>query len=88
MKLKKSFCTQKVADGQIMVPVDNSESNFKGIVRSNSTAAFVVDMLKEGTTKEELLQKLADTYDAPVEKLVADLDKVLEKLRSIDAIEE
>ena len=45
-------------------------------------------MLKEGTTKEELLQKLADTYDAPVEKLEADLDKILEKLRSIDAIEE
>ena len=88
MKLKKTFCTQKVADGQIMVPVDNSESSFKGIVRSNSTAAFVVDMLKEGTTKEEILKKLTDTYDAPVEKLESDLDKILEKLKSIDAIED
>ena len=74
MKLKKGFYTQTIEDGQVLVPVDPQESNFRGIVRSNETAAFVVDCLKEETTRDELLQKLKDTYEGDEEKMASDLE--------------
>lgn len=86
MKLKKGFYTQEINEGQVLVPVDPQESNFRGIVRSNETAAFVVDCLKEETTRDEILQKLKDTYDGDEEKMASDLDSVLEKLKGIGAI--
>lgn len=86
MKLKKGFYTQTIEDGQVLVPVDPQESNFRGIVRSNETAAFVVDCLKEETTRDEILQKLKDTYEGDEEKMASDLDEVLYKLQDIGAI--
>ena len=88
MKLKEGFCTQKIAKGQVMVPVGNADTDFRGIVRSNSTAAFVVDCLKEETTRDEILNKLKNTYDGTEDVMANDLDRVLEQLRSIKAIEE
>ncbi len=86
MKLKKGFYTQTIADGQVLVPVDPEESEFRGIVRSNETAAFVVDCLKEETTRDEILKKLTETYEGDEEKMGADLDVVLDKLKNIGAI--
>ena len=88
MKLKDGFCTQKIARGQVMVPVAKADTEFRGIVRSNETAAFVVDCLKEETTREDILNKLKDTYDAPEDVMAKDMDSVIDKLRSIDAIAE
>ena len=50
MKLKKEFITQDVDDMQVMVSTDNKL--FSGIVRSNKSAAFIVNCLKEDTTIE------------------------------------
>ena len=86
MKLKEGFCTQKIAKGQVMVPLGKADTDFRGIVRSNSTAAFVVNCLKEETTRDEILEKLKNTYDAPEDVMAKDLDEVLEKLKSINAI--
>ena len=47
MKLKKSFITHTTGNEQILVAADNS---FSGLVRSNQTAAFIVDCLKKETS--------------------------------------
>ncbi len=88
MKLKKGFCTQTISDGQVMVPTAEAETDFRGIVRSNETAAFVVDMLKNETTKDEILNALKQEYEGDERKMEQDLLSVLDKLKSIDAIEE
>lgn len=88
MKLKKGFCTQTISEGQVMVPTAEAETDFRGIVRSNETAAFVVDMLKNETTKDEILNALKQEYEGDERKMEQDLLSVLDKLKSIDAIEE
>ena len=88
MRLKKGFCTQTISDGQVMVPVGDADTSFRGIVRSNETAAFVVEQLKEETTEEEILSKLKEEYEGDEEKMKKDLAGVIAKLRSIDALEE
>lgn len=84
MKLKKGFVTHNSNGEQILVAADGS---FNGIAKSNKTAAFIVDCLKEETTKEEIIDKMVQVYDAPRETIEKDVTKIIEQLNAIGAIE-
>ena len=86
MKLKSDFITQTIEDTQFLVPV--GAEAFRGIVRSNMTAAFIVDCLKEETTEEAIVDAMCAKYDAPRDVIAADVAEIIEKLRGINAIEE
>ena len=81
MKLKDGFVTHDMGGEQIMVSTGSTA--FSGLVRSNGTAAFIVDCLKEETTREEIIAKMLDKYDASEEVISADVDKILAKLHFI-----
>lgn len=86
MKLKDSFITQDIDGTQFMVAV--GETSFTGIVRSNKTAAFIVECLKTETTKNQIVNAMCAKYDAPKDRIEADVEKILEKLRGIGALDE
>ncbi len=86
MKLKDGFITRQTDGEQIMVSV--GDTKFSGLVRSNKTAAFIVDCLKSETTKEAIVNAMAEKYDAPRDILERDVEGILEKLRSIGALDE
>ena len=85
MKLKKEFITHMSGEEQLMISAGGS---FNGMVRSNKTAAFIIDLLKEETSKEKIVATMLDTYDASEEIISADVEKVIEALRSIGALDE
>lgn len=86
MKLKDTFITQEIEDTQFMVAV--GETSFTGIVKSNKTAAFIVDCLKTETAKEQIIDAMCAKYDAPRERIEADVEGILNKLRGIGALDE
>ena len=86
MKLKDSFLIQTIDDTQFMVPVGGKP--FSGIVRSNRTAAFIVDALREETTEDKIVDAMCRRYDAPREIIAADVRGILDMLRGIHALEE
>ena len=86
MKLNSGFVTHEMGEEQIMVATGGA--NFAGLVRSNPSAAFIVDCLKEETTREAIITKMLEKYDASEAVLAADVDKILAKLRSINALDE
>lgn len=86
MKLKEGFITEEFDDQQVMVAT--GPAAFNGIVRSNETAAFIVNCLKRETDKEKIVEAMAAEYDAPRQVIAADVEKVLDKLRSIGALDE
>ena len=86
MKLKSNFITQNVDDTQFLVPV--GAEAFSGIVRSNRTAAFIVDCLKKETTEEQIVDAMCARYDAPRECIAADVREILGTLRGIGALDE
>lgn len=87
MKLKQTFITQDYRGQQLMVRV-GSGRGFHGLVRSNETAAFLVNRLKRETTEAELVAALTEEYDVDAARAAAGVREVLEKLRSIGALEE
>lgn len=85
MKLKETFITHTTNNEQILV---DTSGKFSGIVRNNNTAAFIVDCLKEETSIEEIINKMIEEYDAPIEDIKKGVNDVLDALRKIGALDE
>lgn len=86
MKLKDSFVTRHFKGAYVMTGTENAD--FKGIVTGNNTTAFVIECLKVQTTREDIVEKMIEKYDAPEDVIVEDTDKILDVLRNIGAIED
>ena len=88
MKLRDGFITYNSGSEQIMVAAGAASDVFRGMVRSNETAAFIIDCLGSEISLEELTDKLTQRYDAPRDIISRDLQKVLATLRNIGALDE
>lgn len=86
MKLKKEFVTYDADEKQIMISTDTRL--FSGMVKSNETASFIIDCLKEETDIDHIVEKMEREYDAPREVIAEDVQKVIDKLREIGALDE
>ncbi len=86
MKLKKEFIVHNTGDESILVPTGNAD--FSGIVKGNKTVGFIFDCLKEDITRDEIVAKMRDEFDAPAGAIERDVDKLLNELRGIGALNE
>jgi len=65
----------------------SSDGTFSGMVRSNQTAAYIVDCLNKETTEAEIIAQLMAKYDAPEAIIAEDVRKILDILRGIGALD-
>ena len=72
MKLRNGFITYNSGSEQIMVAAGNASDVFRGMVRSNATAAFIIDCLGQEISREALADTLVARYDAPREIIERD----------------
>lgn len=86
MRLKPDFFIQDIDDTQFLVPI--GAESFQGIVRSNKTAAFIVTLLQEETSEEDIVDAMLAKYAIDRETVIADVNEILGKLREINALEE
>lgn len=85
MKLKDTYITHESDGEQILL---DTSSSFAGLIRSNKTAAFIVECLKEETTQEKIVEAMFEKYDASKDVLAKDVSEVIEKLRKVGALDE
>lgn len=86
MKLKKEFITYNTDDKHIMVSTDTKL--FSGIVQSNTTGGRIIELMKNETTRDQIIQDMLKEYSATEEIIAKDVDKVIENLRAIGALDE
>ena len=86
MRLRQGFITQDFHGQQLMVAAGPAAKVFHGIVRSNETAAFIVDLLKEETTRDGIVEAILREYDVDRASAERDVDGILEQLQKIGAI--
>lgn len=60
MKLKEGFITHQIQNTQMMVAAGEAAKHFHGLVRSNETAAFIVDCLNIMIKTNLLLRSTKD----------------------------
>lgn len=85
MKLKSNFVTHNTDGETLMISAGGS---FNGMVRTNSTAGMIIELLTTETTRDEIIAAMLEKYDVTEEILAHDVDRILTELRGIGAIDE
>ena len=62
----------------------DTSSSFAGLIRSNKTAAFIVECLKDDTTQEKIVEAMFEKYDAPKDVLAKDVSDVIGSLGKLE----
>lgn len=87
MKLNDNFLTHITKDEHYMI--STGDTSFKGIVKNNGTAAFIIECLKNETTENQIVDNILKEYSETDRNIVEkDVANIIEKLRSIGAIDE
>ncbi len=87
MKLNPHFLTHETKGEHYMI--STSDTKFKGIVRNNETAAFIIECLKSDTTESAVVDRILAEYEGADRAVVTrDVADIIGKLRSIGALEE
>ena len=77
MKLKSTFITHNSGNEQLMI---SAGGDFNGMVRSNSTAGEIIDMMKKEITREEIIAAMLEKYEVEESLLRADIEKTVNAL--------
>lgn len=87
MKLDPEFILQDMTDGvSVLVPIGEAAKRYRGIIRMNETAAFLVRQLRQERSEEDLMQALRGEYDGTEERFLRSVQTTLEKLREAGAL--
>jgi len=87
MKLRDGYLLRTVAGKNIVVSVGN-DVEFNGMLTLNDTGVFFWELLKNDTTKEEMLAKILKEYDVSQDEASQDLDDFLTKLKEAKLLED
>ncbi len=88
MKIKSGLISHKVDDQYITVASGDAAEVFSGMLRSNSVAAAILNMLESETSEEEITEQLYSRYDAPRETIAADVHQVIMQIRKAGLLDE
>lgn len=86
MKLKKEFIPHETGSESLLIPAGGA--GFSGLVKGNKTLGVILGLLKEETTEEKIIAEMKQHFDAPEDKITADVKKALKELCKIGAIDE
>ncbi|MBQ2893027.1 MAG: PqqD family protein [Oscillospiraceae bacterium] len=88
MRLKDGVIFTKVADETIVVTVGEAAEAFRGMIKLNSTGAFIAEHMLQDTTKEELAAALRQEYEVDEATAMEAVASIVEKFESVELIRE
>ena len=86
MKLKKEFIPHETGKESLLIPAGGA--GFSGLVKGNKTLGAILELLKEDTTEDRIVEAMKARFDAPEDVIAADVKKALSELRKIGAVDE
>lgn len=86
MKLKKEFILREIVGETVLVPINQSTTDFNGLITVNELGRFIWENLESSDDEEMLLQKILDEYEVDREVAKKDLDDFLKVLKNIGII--
>lgn len=80
MKLKKGLIVTELNDGYVGVAVEDAGKSFKGMLKMNGTAAFIIQCLQTETSEEEVVKAVLKEYEVSDADAKAGVSDVIENL--------
>ena len=87
MKLKYNFLVNEIADKKVAVAIGEDSEKFNGMIRLNSVAADIFDMLKEDVTEDDIVAALKEKYDAEEDVISQKVHEFIESLQKSNVLE-
>lgn len=88
MKIKDGYILKKVAGENIVVATGDARLSFNGIITFNEVGAEVFALLDGTRTEEQIVDELLKMYNAPKEVILADVNRLIEKMRAQGLLED
>ena len=63
MKLKMQFILRDIVGETVLVPINESTSNFNGLITVNELGKFIWENLESSKDEEDLLHKILEEYE-------------------------
>ena len=87
MKLRYIFESVSLENEIILVPVGEGSSKVQGVIKLNKEGLEILNLLKEDTTKNAIINYLADKYENDREELSGWVSKIIDVLIGADLID-
>lgn len=88
MKLKNGIVTNSIDGESFAIATGEATKEFNGLIKNNPTAAFIFELLKTEQTPDSIVKAMTDKYDVDEATARADVNELLNLLKSKNIIEE
>ena len=88
MKVSKDYIMREIAGECILVPVGAAVAKFNGLITMNEVGQYIVELLAEEHTVQELVEKITGEYDVDAQTALTDAEAFLAQLREVGALVE
>ena len=72
----------------MLVPVGSAAASFNGLIALNEIGNFIFNVLKDESTKDDVIDKILSEYDIDRQTAETDLEDFLDQLRKVGALVE
>lgn len=87
MKRKRTFEIMQIAGDYLVIPTDGSKAAFGGTVVLNEVAAFLLKAMETDISREQLLDRMVDTYAVERDAADRDLGEILHTFETLGLME-
>ncbi len=88
MKIKEGFILKDVAGSKIVIATGAQRMNFNGVITFNEVGAEVFTMLNGTNSVDDIVSKISADYNVDCNVVKADVEKLIDKMRMHNLIEE
>ena len=88
MKLKNGIVTNSIDGESFAIATGEASKSFNGLIKNNPTAAYIFELLKTEQTEESIVKAMMDKYEVDEATVKADVNELLNFLKSKNLIEE
>lgn len=88
MKIKDGFILKDVAGSKIVIATGAQRINFNGVITFNDVGAEVFNMLDGTNSVEDIVSKISADYNVDSNRVKNDVEKLIEKMRKHNLIDE
>ena len=87
MKLRYEFVVRNIMDEYVLVPVGEAALKFAGMITTSEVGAFLMDLLKNDTDKNTLIQRVTAEYDVEEQQASNDVEEFLNQLQKLNLLD-
>ena len=88
MKIRNGFTLRSVVDEYMVMPTGDNIAKFDGTIVLNEVSAFVFKQLENAVSRDDLLTAMLAEFDVDEQTAAKDLDKLLDRFRDLNLLEE